>query len=239
MRKAITLLCLLLSSWAWSQSQSHEFTIDYTVKYLINTKKGTKDTVTIGYEKNGKYLWSDYNGLVKEFASTFMKDDNGILSGSSNIIYSSIDGKLYMIMDLGPLKMTLDTEIAVMLSGANSNNSIDEEAELKSEKTDQDFILNDQKINIYKIYSDLDPHNHMNMAIDTSRSVDNNFLFQNFMNLMLNATDSTGDVKINLPNGIILSITEPTNNNNTVLEAISINETPLKISINNSFKISE
>lgn len=220
------------------QSQSHEFTIDYTVKYLIKNKEGTKDTVTVGFEKNGKYLWSDYKGIVKEFASKVMGDGN-LPSDSSNIIYSSVDGKLYFFLDIDAFKMTLETEIATMLlMPRDKESSMNEEVELKHEKTDQNFMFNGKKVAIYKVYPDSAPQNAIGMAIDTSYEVDNNFLFQNFLNVILNATSSKGEIIINIPNGIILSMTEPSSND-MLIEAISIDTKSRKISLNNSFKISE
>ncbi|MFT5890227.1 MAG: hypothetical protein ACI9Y7_000317 [Dokdonia sp.] len=222
----------------WGQSQSHEFKIDYTVKYLVENKQGSKDTVSIGFEKNGKYLWSDYKGIVREFASKVLNDDNDIPSGSSNIIYSSADGKLYIILDIDAFKMTLDTEIAALLPGGNANNSMNEKAELKHEKSNQNFMFDGKKVDVYKIFPNTEPQNEIYMAIDTSYSLDNNFLFQNFLNIMLNATSSKGEIKINIPNGIILSMTGPSSDK-MLIEAISVDTKSRKISLNNSFKISE
>lgn len=239
MKKILSICCLVLSSYVWGQSQNHEFTIDYTVKYLVdNAKKGTKDTVTVGFEKNGKYLWSDYKGIVREFTSKVLKDDSDIPSGSSNIIYSSADGKLYIILGIDAFKMTLDAEIATLLSNGNANSSMNKKTELKHEKSNKDFMFDGKKVAVYKIFPDTEPQNEIYMAIDTSYSLDNNFLFQNFMNIMLNATSSRGEIKINIPNGIILSMTGPTSDKK-IIEAISVHTKPRKISLNNSFKISE
>ncbi len=223
----------------WGQSQSHEFTIDYTVKYLINNKKkGAKDTISIGFEKNGKYLWSNYKGLAEEFAGEIMPGLGSIPEGASNFIYASEINKLYMAIYLGPLNLTMDMDIALALQGSfDDNDQINDNMVLESEKILSTFILNGKEYPKYEVYADIEPNSALTFAVDESKEMNNTSLFMNFIGLMMSTTQSSGNIEGEMPNGIILSIID--DKGNTALEAINVDTTPRKISINNSFKISE
>jgi len=72
MKKIPILLLVFFVSYTYSQEKIIE--IDYTVDYLIaNNKRQSMDTISIGYSKNGKYLWTDYNELAQEFYISLFK----------------------------------------------------------------------------------------------------------------------------------------------------------------------
>jgi len=239
MKSLYFLLTILFSTTLWGQSQSHDFTIDYTVKYLIdNAKKATKDTITIGFEKEGKYIWSNYKGLAAEFASEIMPGLGAIPDGTSNFVYASETNKFYMAVFLGPLNMMMDMDIAMVMQGTFSeDDKFNEKVVLESRQTSNMFSFNGGKYPTYEIYADVEPDSAMTFAVDESKEMNNSALLMSFIQLMISATDSSGDIQGELPEGIILSIMD--SDKRPLLEAIDVDTKPRKISLNNSFKISE
>ncbi|WP_299682949.1 hypothetical protein [uncultured Dokdonia sp.] len=239
MRALYVIIGILFSITAFGQSQSHEFTIDYTVKYLIdNAKEGTKDTITIGYEKNGKYLWTNFKRLTEELASDIMPGLRNIPDGASNFVYASEDNKIYMSVFLGPINMMMDMDMALVLQGTFSeDDKMNEEIVLESKQTLDPYRFNDKEYPKYEVYAAAEPDKPIIFAVDESKKMNNSALLINFMKLMISATESSGGIQGGLPEGIILSIID--DNGVTLLEAIDVNIKPRKISLNNSFKISE
>lgn len=239
MRSLYLVIGFLFSTTLWGQSQSHEFTIDYTVKYHIdNAKKGVKDTITIGFEKNGKYIWSNYKGLAAEFASEVMPGLGSIPEGASNFVYASESNKFYMAVFLGPLNMMMDMDIAIAMQGTFSeDDKFNEKIVLESRQTSNMFSFNGGKYPTYEVYADVEPDGVMTFAVDESKEMNNSALLMSFIQLMISATESSGDIQGELPEGIILSIMD--DEGKPLLEAIDVDTKPRKISLNNSFKISE
>ena len=239
MRSLLFLVSFLCSMTLWGQSQNHEFTIDYTVKYVIdNAKKGAKDTITVGFEKDGKYLWSSYRGLAEEFAAEIMPGLGNIPEGASNFVYASESNKFYMSVFLGPLNMMMDMDIALMMQGTFSeDDKFEEKVVLESRQTSDMFPFMGKEYPTYEVYADLEPDKAITFVVDESRSMNNSALLMSFIQLMISATESSGDIQGELPEGIILSIID--NNDGVLIEAIDVDTKPRKISLNNSFKISE
>ena len=239
MRSLLFLVSFLCSMTLWGQSQNHEFTIDYTVKYVIdNAKKGAKDTITVGFEKNGKYLWSDYKGLAQEFAGEILPSIKDIPDGAAHFVYSSEQGKFLIGLYLGSLNMIMDMDIQLIMSETTTqDDAFDEVVVLESRQTSRTYDMNGDIFPVYEIYPDIENKSIIKLALDESKAMDNNNLFQSFFQLMLTSTNSKGDIQGQIPDGLILSIIDQSDN--VLLRAISVDDTPLKISINNSFKISE
>jgi hypothetical protein len=242
MKKTLFICCLVFSSFVWGQSQSHEFTIDYTVRYLVdNAKKGTKDTVTVGFEKNGKYLWSDYNGIAEGMASGIAPGLANAPGSTSNFVYASESGKVFMAIFLGPINMMMDMDIkAIFQQNVTEEDQFNEDLAIRYQKSKDKFRLNKKKYPIYDIYSkdNGEDDSSFKLAIDNSIDMNNTKLLQNFFELMISSTNSSGNIQGELPNGLILSVID-SKKNTMLLEAISVDHTPLTISLNNSFKISE
>lgn len=239
MKSFLFLTSFLFSITLWGQSQNHEFTIDYTVQYLINNnRKAESDTITIGFEKNGKYLWSDYKGLSEQFATEIMPSIGSIPEGASNFVYASEINKFYMAIYLGPLNLTMDMDIALALQGNfNDSDQFNDNIVLESRKISETFKLDGKEYPEYEVYADIEPDSAMTFAVDESKEMNNTSLFMNFIQLMISTTQSSGNIQGEMPNGIILSIID--DKGITALKAINVDTNPRKISINNSFKISE
>ena len=223
----------------WGQAQSHEFTVDYTVKYLIDTaKKAEKDTITIGFEKEGRYIWSNFKGLAEEFASEVMPSIRDIPEGASNFVYASESNKFYMAVFLGPLNMTMDMDIGLVMQGTfTEEDKFNEKIVLESRQTSDTYLFDGKQYPKYEIFAEVEPDSAITFAVDQSKEMNNSQLLMSFIQLMISATESSGDIQGELPEGIILSIID--DNGGTLLEAIEVDTKPRKISLNNSFKISE
>ena len=93
---------IFLSFGLLTYSQNVDITFDYTVDYeLPNNRKQTIDTITIGYEKTGRYLWSDFEGLAKEFAKDVFKKNNlENQDTESNIIFDSETTMVYVSLKM-------------------------------------------------------------------------------------------------------------------------------------------
>ena len=143
-----------------------------------------------------------------------------------------------MAIYLGPLNLTMDMDIALALQrDFDDSDQINDDIILQSEKISTTFNLNGKEYPKYAVYADVEPDSAMTFAVDESMEMNNTALFMNFIGLMMSTTQSSGTVEGEMPDGIILSIVD--NNGVTALEAINVDTIPRKISINNSFKISE
>ena len=118
-----SVIAFTISGW----SQNQEFNLDYTVDYLINNRQTqSKDTISIGYSKSGKYLWTNYDGLAQEMGAGLFGKGAPLPQGASNMIYNSSNGQIYLIVKLGSVNLYMNMEIAALLSGANETNSFNE-----------------------------------------------------------------------------------------------------------------
>lgn len=232
--KLFIILCLILSST--SIAQSEEFQIDYVVDYLVPNKNQVMDTVSVGFAKDGKYLWTNYEGLAKELAGG-IGNNLTLQKNASNLIYNSETGKVNLVVKLEGLEMYMGVDIASLLPGANSENSINENVQIDFKSNNINWTIDGKEYPTFDIYADIEPNESFSMGIDISRAVNNTYLFNNFLQLMLKATLSNGTISTKLPNGIILGIKDQAGNE--IISAIRVENSTKKISLTNSFKISE
>ena len=236
MKKVLLSIILFCVSFSYSQEKTIE--LDYVVEYIIpNKKKQTIDTISIGYDKSGKFLWTNYKELTKEFSKALFKNNSeSILSESnSNLILETETADIIFSFknnnDIIYFKVNLSTFIPL-----ENDNALNEDIVLISERTEQTSTIFNREFTDYALYPDTKPENKLFATFDEKRPVNNNFLLQKFLELMMQKTSSQGSFTSNLPEGLILKISD---GNTSLIEAIKINKSKKTININHSFKVTE
>lgn len=217
-----------------SYGQSKEITLDYTVTYQVpNAKKNTIDTVSVSYNKEGTYLYTNARFLIDTFSTSVFKSGNVDFSKStSNIIYDSHNTDVYMYLDFQGnviyMKMNLDAVIPT------TSDSFDENIKVITEKaTENDFILN-KSYPKYLVYPENEPQSILEMVVDEDLSVNNNLILSKFFELMLTKTKSEGSIEMDIPEGLILSVSS---NGTYMIKAFEVEKKPIKINLSHSFKV--
>lgn len=236
MKKPFLIVLIFLVSFSYSQEKKIE--IDYVVDYVIpNKRKQSKDTISIGYDKDGKYLWTNYREFTKEFTNAFLQNsgETEIPGSNSNLILETKTTDIFFNFEGNDIalffKVNLNTFIPV-----DKSDAINDHVVLVSEKTDRTSSIINSEFMDYALYADKEPESIIYANFDEDLPVNNNFIFQKFLELMMKKTDSEGSITTNLPKGLILKIND---GNTTMLEAIKIHKEKKVIDINYSFKVTE
>ena len=235
MNKALTFLFILVLSFSYAQEKI--ITIDYTVDYHIPKKNKTEvDTVSIGFDKSGRYLWTDSEFLAKDLGRSIFRGKEELLKDAQigiiidtekltiTLFFKSGDNDIYM-------NVALDAIIPISKSTKTEN-----EFELLSEPTGETITVLDREIEVYSIYPSNKPNDTVYFALDKELEVNNSKLFNNFLSLFF-ASEANSQMKgLNFPNGLILNISD---DGKTILEAHKLETTTKTITINHSYKITE
>lgn len=236
MKKTLLLIVTLFVSLVYSQEKT--IVLDYVVDYVIpNKKKQTKDTISIGYEKTGKYLWTNYKELANEFSKALFKNNSKtvLANSNSNLILETETADIIFAFESDKnvmfFKVNLNTIIPI-----KNNDAMNEDIVLISEKTDQTTNILNKEYKNYALYPNTEPQSKIFATFDENLPVDNNILFQKFLELMIQKTNSEGSISSNLPKGLILKITD---GNSSLIEAIKVHKVKKTININYSFKVKE
>lgn len=235
MKRILTLIVLLVVAVSYSQEQ--QITIDYTVDYLIpNDRKGTSDTITIGYSKNGKHLWTNSEYLAKDLGKKMFKSNSKMLENADlNIIYDSENAMLIMHFQSGKNGMFMTMDLEVLMS-KQVGYSEEDEFELLSNATNESITVVGHEATIYDLYPSNKPTDIISVAFDESLEINNNMLFKTLFELIFSSQLNSNLLDINLPNGLIL---QASNKGITMMEAYNINTTKKTINLNYRFKITE
>lgn len=230
---ALITLCFV----AFGNTQEKVIDIDYTVQYLIPKKRSTEvDTVSVGFNKEGKYLWTDSKFLAKDLAKSFFKNKEDLLNNAElNIVLDTENLTLMLFFNSGDNVMFMNLELSnlVPLPPPSKNNK---DIELIAEPTGDVIKILDKKAEVYDVYPSNDPNDSVYFAFDTSIEVKNNRLFEKFFSLFFAAEDNSKMKSLNFPNGLLLSISDE---DETIITANAIDTTTKTITLNYSFKISE
>lgn len=232
MKHLFTTLFLLIG--LLTSAQNVDITFDYTVDYTVpNKRQQSIDTITVGYEKSGRYLWSNFEGLAKEFAKDVFKKSNFDTKNSeSNIIYDSETTMVYVSLKMNKSLVYFAISLEDIIPA--NNDPLNEDIFINSTITSEVFSLNNNEYPEYAVSPSSEPNQSVMVAINKDYKVDNNKIFKKFLELMLAKTQSNGNIAIDLPEGLILSIRD---DNQSLLEAIKLDNTKKQIQINHSFKI--
>ncbi|MDG5493060.1 hypothetical protein [Psychroserpens sp. SPM9] len=231
------ILPLLIFSFFFGNSQETKIQIDYTVDYIVpSERRKTNDTVSIGYSKSGKFVWTDSKKLAQSLARNMFKNNPELLDNADlYVIYNAEDALLMMCFESGKNKLFFNVELSKLVPGPDI---IDEsnEFELISESTNESITILDKKAAIYDIYPSHKETDIVTMAFDESIKIDNTQLFKNLFQIMFASEGNSGLLGINIPEGLIMKVSSK---RETILEAIHVDTTPKTININYSFKITE
>lgn len=232
MRLILTTLILCYISIGFSQETVR---IDYSVDYLIPSARTQKtDTVTIGFDKTGKYIWTDSEYLAKDLGRSIFKGREDLSENSKlgiilntetttvQLFYSSGDNEMYMNMALSSL---------IPLPKGS-----EEEFELISKNTTKTINVAGHDAAVYEVYPSNDEAEKIKLGLDESFDINNNQLFKKLFQLFFAAEGSSSMNDINLPNGLILNIS---NQGEVLIEAYNINTKPKIFNINYSITVKE
>ena len=222
---------------SYSYAQEKIITIDYTVDYLIPKKNGIEiDTVSIGFNKTGRYLWTNSEYLAKDLGRSIfngqevlLKDaEIGIILDTENLtvtlFFSSGENQIYM-------NVALNAIIPIPDPSSSSKTF-----ELVAEPTGENITVLDREIEVYSVFPSTDQNDTVYFAFDDTIDMDNNKLFGNFLSLFFASEENTKMESLNFPNGLILNISD---DGQTVVEAHKINTKRKTITLNHSYKITE
>ncbi|MEH6535483.1 MAG: hypothetical protein V7719_03755 [Psychroserpens sp.] len=220
-----------------SYAQENTITIDYTVDYVVpNKRKQTVDTLTVGYTKSGRYIWTDSKSLAKDLGkSIFRRNPELLETADLGIIFDTEEGILMMCFESGKNKLFFNLELSTIIPDTMTLDE-DEEFELVSESTGEQITLLDKTATVYDIYPSNKVSEAISVAFDESVSINNNQVFKKIFEVVLASEGSSGMLGLVIPEGLIMRVTE---NERTLLEACNIDSTTKKIHINYSFKITE
>ncbi len=235
MKKIFTLLLVLCFTFGYAQEK--KITINHTVEYLIPSKrKNTTDTISIGFDKNGKYLWTDSKSLAKDLGKSIFKGNNELLNSAElNIILDTEKMIVILFFKSGENEMYMNLELSKIVPiPQNSENQ--EQFELISENTKETINIANRKAVIYDIYPSNEVNEVISIAFDESIAIDNNKLFKKFFELVFASEGSSSLFGMDFPNGLMMHVS---NNGEVMMEANKVDTKTKTININYSFKISE
>lgn len=226
------ILFLLITSLSFSQEKTIE--IDYFVDYVIPSKRQTTtDTISIGFNKDGKYLWTNYNKLALDLAKSLIKNSSEDYSkAKSNIIYDTEEGSLLLTFEFNKNFIFFNLNLDSFLPFSES----DESFNLITEDIGETMKVLDREVNIYNIFPDDKPEEILTIATDIDYKVNNSAIFKKFFEIAFRKSGMEDNNLPQFPDGLILKIIET---ENTLLEAIKISDKKKTIKINYSLKITE
>ena len=236
MKKAILLFFSLFFAFSFSQERTIE--IDYTVDYIVpNRKKQTTDTISIGFNKSGKYLWTNDKILSDKISSNslfgkYLSDsDSGI-----NLIYSPDEDRMILAATIGSSKFYADLDMN-MIFPFGPEDGFNEEVAMITDKSEKQETVLGKDCNVFNLFPDNEPDQGIKVLIDESTTCNNNNYLSQFVTLMLKLTYSEGSITIDVPNGLILKVLDE--NDNTLIEAIKVDTSKKTLVINHSIQTKE
>ncbi len=232
MKNKIFIAVLLVITLSFGQNKDIE--LDYTVTYEVpNAKKNTIDTVSVSFNKEGTYLYSNARILVDEFSSSILKNRNiDVSQATSSIIYDSKNTEVYINLDVQGnlvfMKLNLNSIIP------SESDPLPENVKLITEKSKEDTFLLNKSFPTYLLYAETEPASDIKLVIDEDHTVNNNLILAKFIELMLTKTKSDGSIDFDIPDGVILSVSQ---SGESIIKAINFESKPIKINISHSFNI--
>ena len=231
--KKIPILFLLFTSFAFSQEKTVD--IDYIVDYVVPKKRALPaDTISIGFNKDGRYVWTNYNKLALGLARSLIKNSSeDYTKAKSNIIYDTKDGSLLLTFEFKENLIFFNLNIETFLPPSPESDS---GLGLITEDVGETIEIIDREANLHNIFPGDQPNDVLTVATDQEYKVNNSKVFKKLFEIAFGMSDLTDDSTPQIPEGLILKVIEK---ERTLLEAIKVNTTKKTIKINYSFKITE
>ncbi|RZN83196.1 MAG: hypothetical protein EVB11_05625 [Winogradskyella sp.] len=236
MKKTILILLIFCVSVSYTQERSIE--IDYVVDYAVpNKRTQSMDTVSIGFNKDGKFLWTNASVLAKKLADTkFMSKASNSENSEINLLYNTINNKILFSIIFGDNEIYANMDMASIIP-INSENSFDEDISFMITPLNQKESMFEREVSVFELYPQEESNEGLRIILDENLYCNNNVFTSGFISLMLKMTSSTGDIKFDIPNGLFLKAYDL--NDNLLIEAINIDTDKKTIKINYNFQIEE
>ncbi|SHG39587.1 hypothetical protein [Winogradskyella jejuensis] len=236
MRNIFILLLLLTVSISFSQEKIIE--IDYTVDYVVpNKKTQSMDTISIGYNKEGKFLWTNSDALAKKFTeNNFMSKVNSNNGASVDLVYDALDNRFLLSMLIGNSEFFANMDIESVVP-IDDKDGFHENISLITTPISITESLFGKELSVYEFYPREEPNEGLRILFDESLPCKNNTYVSGIINLMLNMTQSTGKIDFDLPEGLFLKAYDF--DDNLLIEAINLDTNKKTLFINYNFQIKE
>ncbi|EZH73251.1 hypothetical protein ATO12_19820 [Aquimarina atlantica] len=216
-------------------SFSQKIIIDYFVDYEIETKN-KKDTITIGFSKNGDYLYTDSDALVKSFQrSVFKRRNTSFKNSEMHIVFDIKKQFVYFLMTFDKNEFFMKMNVNDFIPSAKDKSPFDGITKFIFEKTEDNILIENKDYNIHQLYPDSEPEEKIKIAYSKEMKFNNSILL-NSIYKMMSGSNTSEDIKIPKINGVILYLASK---NKTILKAIKTNSNPKTLDINFSYKITE
>lgn len=232
MKNILIIFLFLLIGKSYSQEKTIK--IDYIVDYSVPSKRNnTVDTVSIGFNKDGKYLWTNHNKLVLNLAKSLLKNSSeDYTKAETNLILNTEEGILTLIFELNDniifFKLGLDSFLP--------KNDNDDSLDLITQVSDETITVLEKDAAIYNIFPKNNPKDVLSIATDKTLNVNNNLIFKKFFEIAFQKSGFKDDTLPNMPSGLIMKLIDK---NKTLIEAIKVDKNKRTIKINYNFKITE
>ncbi|WP_024768726.1 hypothetical protein [Aquimarina macrocephali] len=224
-------LCLLTSASSFSQ----KIVIDYFVDYEIETKK-KKDTITIGFSKNGDYLYTDSDALVKNFQrSVFKRRDADIKNSEMHVVFDIKQQFVYFLMTFDKNEFFMKMNVNDFIPSTRDKSPFDGITQFILEKTEDNIQIENTDYNIHQLYPDNEPEEKIKIVYSEDMKF-NNSILMNSIYTMMSGSNASEDIKIPKINGVILYLASK---NKTLIKAVKTDSNPKTLDINFSYKITE
>jgi len=234
MKKVLILLILLCGAFGYAQEK--EIVINYTVEYLIpSTRKKATDTVNIGFDKSGKYLWTNSKALAEDIGKSIFRGNSKLMEAAElAIVLDTENMSVIMVFKSEGNEMFMNMELSKIMP--LPKNQDQDEFELISEDTGNSIEVAGKKASVYDVYPSNKPSEAISIAFDKSIPINNNKLFKRFFELIFAAEGSSSLLGMDFPNGLLMSVS---NKGEIMMEAHKVDTKTKTININYSFKITE
>lgn len=226
------ILFLLVSISSFGQ----KIVLDYFVDYEIETKN-KKDTITIGFSKNGEFLYTDSEILVKNFQKSLFKGNNTSFKNSEmHIVFDVKKQFVYFLMTFDNNEFFMKMDFNDFIPSVKEKSPFKGVTEVVLEKTEDKILIDDKDYNIHHLYVDNEPDKKVKLAYSKNIKFDNSVLF-NSLYTMISGTDTSVAIKTPKITGVILYLANT--KNKTFIKAVKTNTNPKTLDINYSYKITE
>ncbi|WP_299123239.1 hypothetical protein [uncultured Winogradskyella sp.] len=216
-----------------SYGQEKSIEIDYVVDYEIPSKRNsTVDTISIGFNKDGKYIWTNHNALALSLAKSLVKNSSQDYSkAESDLILDTEEGILTLIFKLDRNIIFFSLSLETFLPNSN-----EEDLDLITEDSGEIITVLEKEIAVYNMFPSNKPEDVISIATDKAFNVNNNLIFKKFFEIAFKKSGFSDNSAPTIPSGLIMKIME---DGNTMIEAVKVDNTKKTIKINYSFKITE
>ncbi|MBG6128870.1 hypothetical protein IWQ47_000437 [Aquimarina sp. EL_43] len=216
-------------------SFSQKIVIDYFVDYEIETKN-KKDTITIGFSKNGDYLYTDSDALVKSFQrSVFKRRNTDIKNSEMHIVFDIKKQFVYFLMTFDKNEFFMKMNVNDFIPSPKNKSPFDGITQFIFEKTEDNIQIENKDYNIHQLYPDSEPEEKIKIAYSKEMKFNNSILL-NSIYKMMSGSNTSEDIKIPKMNGVILYLASK---NKTLIKAVKTDSNPKTLDINFSYKITE